>query len=133
MNSPELADQFDRLGFAALLGRNHGHLHALAGLEAGKAAALKHRDMDEDILAAIITDDEAEAADGVEPLYLADQVLAVAGRARSEVAGRRGPEGGRRAGVGAAVEASTSRRRVTCGPFMPCTMAQVTVEPGGDP
>ena len=87
-NRLRLADELDRLGLAALLGRNHRHLDPLAGLEAGEAAALQHRDMDEHVLAAVIADDEAEAADRVEPLHLADDLLALAGRARTEVARR---------------------------------------------
>ena len=60
-------DQLDRRGFAAAPRLRHHHPHGLPGLELVEAGAAQCRHMDEDVLAAVIGQDEAEAARRVVP------------------------------------------------------------------
>src|SRR6516164_1793353 len=60
-------EQLDRRRFAAAAGLRHGHAHGLAGLEHLDAGAAERRHMDENVLAAVIWQNEAEAAGRIVP------------------------------------------------------------------
>ena len=76
--------------------------------------------MDEDILSAIVADDEAEAFLGIEPLTSPASSTAVEGSG-AERGGRApaGPRGGGRRGAAAAALSSTSTTLVICRPLAP--------------
>ena len=153
----EASAERDRGDLAALLALDRLDDHPLAFLKVGQAGAHQRRAVDEHVLAAVLDGDEAEALGGIVPFDGAGLLLG--GRAaEARTAAAPGPDRGRgrrsrrcgadadrrsrrppppnpppppkRGRAGSAVEASTSRISVTCGPFWPCAVRMTSLVPG---
>src|SRR5580700_2484233 len=81
---PKSLQQLDRGRLAAATGLRHHHPHRLTRLEPVDAGAPQRRNMDENVLAAVIGQDEAEAARWVIPFD--DSVERLGGTAASATA-----------------------------------------------